>query len=278
MVSPASTYVGLTTESAGARAGEPERYFPTGTRTFLRIVPNDTIQAKVLVTVMKQDHCARAGLANARTDYAEGLAKLVRREASKRRLTVLGSAKTATVRTAAQRHAFATRLKSERARCFLAVGMTGDAAARLYESVAAVLPGARLYGSAGVCSASFAKRLRPSLARRFKCTGATLALESYQGGRGFEQSYRARYGGRPDPYAIYGYEAAQLFIDAITGLGDGGTNRSAVRAELFATRDRLSVIGTYSFDPNGDTSTTDYGVYDVGANGDLRFDKPVKPG
>jgi branched-chain amino acid transport system substrate-binding protein len=38
-VSPANTYVGLTTDEPGVSApGEPEKYYPTGNRTYLRIV------------------------------------------------------------------------------------------------------------------------------------------------------------------------------------------------------------------------------------------------
>ncbi len=44
-VSPANTYVGLTTNEPGSAPGEPQKYYPTGKRTYLRIVPRDTIQA-----------------------------------------------------------------------------------------------------------------------------------------------------------------------------------------------------------------------------------------
>ena len=39
-VSPANTYVGLTTNAAGSAPGEPQKYYPTGKRTYLRIVPH----------------------------------------------------------------------------------------------------------------------------------------------------------------------------------------------------------------------------------------------
>ena len=37
---------------------------------------------------------------------------------------------------------------------------------------------------------------------------------------------------------------------------------------LFAAKDRQSVLGTYSIDANGDTTLTDYGLYEV---------KPTRP-
>ncbi len=44
-ISPTSTAVGLTSAAAGAAPGEPQKYYPTGIRTFARVVPNDTVQA-----------------------------------------------------------------------------------------------------------------------------------------------------------------------------------------------------------------------------------------
>jgi branched-chain amino acid transport system substrate-binding protein len=77
----------------------------------------------------------------------------------------------------------------------------------------------------------------------------------------------------PDPYAIYGYEAMRLVLDGIER--SGSTNKEDVLKALFETKDRESVLGTYSVDENGDTTLTDYGVYTI-EDGELTFDKTVK--
>ena len=59
MVSPANTYVGLTTNEPGSAPGEPQKYYPTGTRTYLRIVPIDSIQAASDLLAMKQAGCTK---------------------------------------------------------------------------------------------------------------------------------------------------------------------------------------------------------------------------
>ena len=46
---------------------------------------------------------------------------------------------------------------------------------------------------------------------------------------------------------------------------------------LFATKDRKSVLGTYGFDKNGDTTLTTYGLYKVGATASSSFDKTSRP-
>ena len=56
-VSPADTYVGLTTGEPGSQKGEPAKYYPSGDRTYLRIVPRDCFQSSALLTLLRQDGC-----------------------------------------------------------------------------------------------------------------------------------------------------------------------------------------------------------------------------
>jgi branched-chain amino acid transport system substrate-binding protein len=53
-----------------------------------------------------------------------------------------------------------------------------------------------------------------------------------------------------------------------------GEKADIVKA-LFDTKDRDSVLGTYSIDENGDTTLTDYGVYTIDG-GELTFDSTIK--
>jgi branched-chain amino acid transport system substrate-binding protein len=278
-VSPANTYVGLTTSEPGSAKGEPQKYFPSGKRTYLRIVPRDTIQAAALLTLMKQDGCTKVALANDKDTYGAGLAKLVQLQASKVGITLTGNV--GIDKTASNFRSVAAQFKSQGADCFLFAGVTANGAVQLYKDVGAALPNAKLYGPDGNCESGFTnpakKGIPSSLGARFKCTVATLNLQSYPGGKDFLAAFKAKYGNaNPDPYAIYGYEAMKLGIDTIKGLGAKGNDKSAVLQALFATKDRKSVLGTYSFDQNGDTTLTDYGVYKVGSDGNPTFDTAIK--
>ena len=114
-----------------------------------------------------------------------------------------------------------------------------------------------------------------SVGAKTTLTVATLAPDKYPPeGQKFFKQYGEKYGDKtPDPYAIYGYEAMNLALDAIKRAGSG--DKPKILEALFATKDRKSVLGTYSIDKNGDTSLTDYGVYKID-NGELTFDKTVK--
>ena len=77
MVSPANTYVGLTTKLPGSAAGEPNKYYPSGKRNYLRIVPIDSIQAAAGLIAMKNAGCTKIAVANDKEAYGAGLATLL---------------------------------------------------------------------------------------------------------------------------------------------------------------------------------------------------------
>ncbi len=56
-ISPTSTAVGLTSHGIGAAPGEPEKYYPTGIRTFARVVPSDAIEATAQVRLQQAAGC-----------------------------------------------------------------------------------------------------------------------------------------------------------------------------------------------------------------------------
>ena len=58
----------------------------------------------------------------------------------------------------------------------------------------------------------------------------------------------------PEAYAIYGYEAAKVALEAIADAGK--KDRRAVTDAAFAIRDFDGALGNWSFDENGDTDLT----------------------
>jgi branched-chain amino acid transport system substrate-binding protein len=71
-VSYSNTAVGLTTRDPGASPGEPDKYYPTGTRTFVRIVPRDTVQGAALAKIMQDDGCTHVAMTNDKEVYGGG--------------------------------------------------------------------------------------------------------------------------------------------------------------------------------------------------------------
>ncbi|MEA2253072.1 MAG: branched-chain amino acid transport system substrate-binding protein [Solirubrobacteraceae bacterium] len=278
-ISPANTYVGLTTSEPGSVKGEPQKYYPTGKRTYARIVPRDSIQAAALITQMKQDGCTKIAVANDKETYGAGLATLLEIKAKAIGATIVSN--TPIQKDAPNFRSYAQKIKGQGADCFVFSGVTANGAIQINKDVAAALPNAKLYGPDGICESGFTnpskKGIPAAVGKRFKCTVATLNLSSYPGGRDFLAAYKAKYGdAHPDPYAIYGYEAMKLVLDTIKAAGPAGTTRDGFLTQLFKTKDRSSVLGTYSIDKNGDTSLTDYGLYNVGSDGNPTFVSTIK--
>jgi branched-chain amino acid transport system substrate-binding protein len=158
-------------------------------------------------------------------------------------------------------------------------GITANNAVQQFKDFAAALGSdAKLYGPDGVCETGFVSEkdggIPASLDPQVKCTVATLTPDQYPPeGQEFFKAFTEKYGvDNPDPYSIYGYEAMSLALDAIKR-SDG--TKEGIKKALFETKDRASVLGTYSIDKNGDTTLTDYGAYGV-ENGELKFDQVIK--
>jgi branched-chain amino acid transport system substrate-binding protein len=278
-ISPANTAVGLTSDEPGADEGEPEKYYPTGERHYLRIVPKDTIQGAALATLMGEDGCGNVYILNDKEVYGAGLSRNIESAAEGVGLEVL--ANEGIDPKAPNFRSQAATMSSEGAECFVFSGITANGAVQLYKDVASALPDAQLYGPDGVAESGFSDPaeggIPADVASRVKVTVATLAPDEYPPeGQKFFEDFEAEYGeANPDPYSIYGYEAMRLFLDTCEQLGPDCTDRQAVIEALFNTKGRESVLGTYDIDENGDTTLTDYGVYTI-KGGELQFDQTIQ--
>jgi branched-chain amino acid transport system substrate-binding protein len=276
-ISPANTAVGLTSDEPGAEPGEPDKYYPTGQRHYVRIVPKDTIQGAALATVMKEDGCTKVELTNDKEVYGAGLASNIESAAEAQGLEII--ANDAIDKNAPNYRSLAQKAKGAGADCFIYSGITANNAVQLYKDFSAALPDAKLYGPDGVAESGFADPkeggIPGDVASKIKVTVATLSPDEYPPeGQEFFTQFEEKYGEpNPDPYSIYGYEAMRLALDAIERSGSG--NKEDIIKALFETQDRSSVLGTYSIDENGDTTLTDYGVYTIDG-GELTFDSTIK--
>lgn len=273
-ISPSNTYPGLTTGGPATEPGEPTKYYPTGRRTYARIAPNDVAQAAALVALLKGDGCTRVAVATDRDTYGAGLGRLLSAKAKRQGLRL---AVAAPGTSAAAVRSYAARVRASGADCFLYSGITTPAAVAIVKRVGARVPGARLYGADGVCETAFTNPRRgipKSLASRFRCTVAALAIEATPGGAQFLEAFRTEYHvADPDPYAIYGYAAAQLVLATIDA---GGTTKEEFIRRLFQTRNTPSVLGPFSITRDGDTTLADFGVYRVGDHGAPVFERTVR--
>lgn len=250
-ISPSSTYNGLSTGGPGTTTGEPGRYYPTGVRTFFRLLPNDHVQAAALVTAMRDRGCKALAFVHDGEVYGKGMNADAVATAARFGLPVVANRRISRGAPSAIRRA--------KADCMAYTGITANGAVRLFRSSA--LRGMQLYGSDGVAELGFVGRLPRSVYRRTFVTVATLPTPDQFGDR--------------DPYYTYGYEAMKLILD---GLAASGSTRAGLLGWLPTVQNRQSVLGTYGFDANGETTLRTYGLYGVVRRGALAFDTAITAG
>lgn len=264
----------MTKDGFGADRGEPDKYLPTGNRNYVRIVPQDQVQAAAIARLAQELGAKRVYLVDDGEVYGDGIADGVRAALRARGIAVAG--RTRLSRRGRNAATIARRVRRTRADAMVYGGITFNGAGRLFDAVHRRNRRIALLGSDGVAESGFTHEISRSVRARTRVAVATLpAAQLPPAAQAVRAALRAQGGGEPDLYAYYGYEAMSLALDAINRAGAQGGQKEAVLAQLLATRDRDSVLGRYSIDPNGDTTLSTYGVYRPDARGALRFDRTV---
>src|SRR5579863_3729211 len=201
-VSPANTYVGLTTNLPGSAPGEPQKYYPTGKRTYLRIVPIDSIQAAADLIAMKNAGCTKVAVANDKEAYGAGLATLLGLEKGFYGINIVSN--TGIDPTAPNFRSYASTVAGEGADCFFFAGIVSNGAVQITKDVHSAIPTAKVFGGDGVCTSSYTAASQGGVPAAIdpliQCTVATQNLTSYPGGQAFLTAYKAKYGtSSPDP-------------------------------------------------------------------------------
>jgi branched-chain amino acid transport system substrate-binding protein len=271
-ISPSNTAVGLTKKSADP--AEPAKYYPTGKRTYGRVVPADNIQSAAQVSYMKSLGIKKLYVLDDKEVYGKGVGDGVAADAKKAGIQVLGDEgidpKAANYRSLAQ------KMKSAGADAFFFGGITANNAVQLWGDVFAANPNIKGFGPDGVAETSFSSKIPAATMPDTYITNPTLPEQLYPpSAKTFFADFKTTYGHDPEPYAIYGYEAMNAALQAIKNAGDKGNCRENVIKGFFAIKNKQSVLGTYSIDPDGDTTITDYGGNTI-KNGKLTFDKVIK--
>jgi branched-chain amino acid transport system substrate-binding protein len=224
---------------------------------------------------MKEDGCKTATLWNDKTVYGAGLARNIKQSAETAGLKIENEQ--GTDKNSPNYRAIASKIKSD---CLVWAGVTGENGVQVFKDVASANKTVKLYGPDGVTEEAFSNPKKggipASVGARTKTTVATLGAKDLPGSDAVLAKYKSTYKTQSvDPYAIYGYEAMALALDALKRAGDKANVRDEVVKALFATKDRDSILGKYSIDANGDTTLTDYGLYVI-KNGLPTYSKKIE--
>jgi branched-chain amino acid transport system substrate-binding protein len=269
-ISPASPYVGLTS-SLDAGQDEPERFYQTGLRTFARLMPADPVQAAAQVKLMQALGIRRVYVIEDQDPFDLPLAAILVEAAKRAGIEVVGESTIDT--TASTEFAGEVKKVSESgAEAVFFSGLPGAGALGLWQQLHASEPNLQLLGSSSLAQSTFASQIGSAAAVTYLATPMFPSALYPPAAQVVLRQYRSQFHEMPSPYALYGYEAMSVVLLAIRRAGSHGNERRVVIRELFAIKDRDSVLGGYSLQPSGDTTLSRYGIDRV-ARGRLVFYK-----
>ena len=259
MVSPANTYVGLTHSGPGTAPGEPDKYYPSGTRNYIRIVAADDFQGAADAMLAKQVGATKVYILNDKEAYGQGVAGDFKNSLSGVGLASAGF--TAWDGKASSYEALANKIKQSGANAVFLGGLICENGGKLIKDLRAGLgssvkiltpdgftPISAVVDGAGAASegtyVSVAGLPNDQL-------GAT--------GKKFVTDFGATQpGGQVDPYSSYAAQAAAVLLTAIE-TSDG--TRAGVTTQLFKTNVTDGILGNFQINSNGDTNANPVTIY-----------------
>jgi len=272
MVSPANTYPGLTEGGPGTEAGEPDNYYPSGTRNYARVVWNDQFQGAANAQYADELGLKKIFILNDGETYGLGIATLFSEYAEKLGIQILGNQKWD--KKASSYESLASRISSSGADAVFLGGIVCNNGGKLIKDIVAGAPNVQLLGPDGWTPISATIEGAGAAANDMYITQPGVPVDQLKGaGKEFVDGFTEAEGKAPNPYTAYAAQAAQVLLAAIE---KGGTDRAAVSSALFETDVTDGIIGTFQIDENGDTTLGLVSVYQV-KNGEETYVKSVTP-
>ena len=253
MISPANTLVCLTQASLACDTTEPDKYYPSGTRNYVRVVAHDAYQGAANAEYTKTLGVKKVYILNDKEAYGLGVATNYRNAAESIGIEIAGF--DAYDPKAASYEALYKKIQGTGADGVFIGGLIDENGSQLIKDKVAVLGpnngAVKLFTPDGFFYQATIDDTGPAAADMYASV-AGQPINAFQGAaREWVTNFSKEYlGGKlPDPYAIYSAQAAQTLLDAIAA-SDG--SRSDVISKLFASTVTNGLLGSFTFNENGD--------------------------
>jgi branched-chain amino acid transport system substrate-binding protein len=250
MVSPANTNPGLTKKWD---AGEPNKYYPTGTRNYARVVATDDIQGPADAMWSKSLGVKKVFVLNDKQTYGFGVATTYRAAAKKLGLNVVGfqgwDAKQSSY------EALANSIKASGATAVFLGGIACNNGAKLMQDIKSVNPNIILQMPDGFSDPA---------ANGAVGNGAYISVAGQPpkaltgAGATFVKSFGKQIGTTPNPYAAYGAESMVVLLQAAA---KGGGDRAKTTSAIFGLSITNGILGNFTINSSGDTNLQPITIY-----------------
>lgn len=252
MVSPANTYPGLTKPGKGEK-NEPDTYYPSGKRNYARVVPADDLQGAAAANWTKSLGAEKVYILDDQELYGKGIAGVYEAKAKELGIEVLGNE--GINPKASDYRALMNKIKDLQPDLIYFGGITQNNAGQLIKDMRNVgMTDVKFMGPDGINEQALIDAAGKDAEGVYATFGGVPPKEMTGKGKEWYDEYKAKFNSEPEPYAAYGYEAAKVVLQAIDEVCE--PDRNAVREAVLATKDFPGLLGTWSFDENGDTTST----------------------
>ncbi len=253
MVSPANTFVCLTVGAPACDASEPDKYFPSGTRNYVRLVANDAYQGAAVAEFAQSLGLKNIYVLNDKESYGLGVATNFRDAAQSLGIGIAGF--DAWDPKASSYEALMNKIKGTGADAVFLGGLIDENGAQVIKDKVAVLGpndgDVKLLAPDGFTAQTTIDE-SAGAARGMYMSVAGVPIDQFAppAQEFVDQLLAGALAGKNiDPYAIYGAQSIQVLLDAIAA-SDG--TRESVIEELFATSVEDGLLGTFTFSEEGD--------------------------
>jgi branched-chain amino acid transport system substrate-binding protein len=265
MVSPGNTFVCLTEPSPTlCKPDEPDTYFPTGKRNYVRVVPNDAVQGAGMASFANEQGIRKPFILIASDDpTSEGQGR-----------TFEGAAKSLGMTVAGVEHydpkakSYTDLMKKAQAAgadaVFLGAILEENGAQLIKDKVSVLGPNngaVKLLAPDGFGQQSTIDQAGSAAAGMFVSLPGRVPGSLTGEGSAFVKELRAQVGDEPvEVFAPYAGEAAEVLINAIKV---GGTRAGTVDT-LFKTHVTDGITGSFTITSSGDPSPAPISVQEAG--------------
>ena len=262
MVSPANTYVCLTVSGPGCEDTEPDKYYPTGQRNYIRMVAHDAYQGAAVATYMQDNGVQSVYILNDKEAYGLGVAQNLRNAAESLGLEVAGFE--AWDPKASSYEGLMNKIKGTGADAVFLGGLIDENGAQVIKDKVAVLGpndgDVKLYAPDGFTTQATIDEAGKKNATGMYASVAGVPPDQLTGsGAEFISSFESELGGEPiEAYSAYGAQAMQVILDAIASAGN---DRAGVISALFETSVQGGILGDFDITADGDPTAGPITIY-----------------
>lgn len=266
-ISPANTYAGLTRACETCAEGEPEIYRPSGVVNYFRTNGTDDVQGPAAASWAYCMGYKSIYVLDDTQAYGKGIADEFARHAEAIGLTIAG--RSSVESTDIDFRALLTSVRSSGADAVyggFVLDSGGPQVIQQMDSLGLFDAGVEFIGPDGLASAGLFEQIGGvDIANEhvlLSFPGPLPSTLTTEVGQRFYNDYLANFDNEePDPFGVYAYQSMQVILDSIERAGVA--DRTAILDAMRATTDFEGILGPFSFDENGDSTSSGFYGYSV---------------